>query len=241
MTIASLASVAPNPMGALSTVPQIGLGIYEAWQANKGLKNLQGQPMPQYSISPEMQSYYNTVQKRSNYGYDPSEKAAFKQNVAQQQNTGFNQAVNMSGGNLAQALNVGFKAQGLNAFNQFAAQDAALHRQNINQWGGAASQMQGQQNLINQQKISQRNMLEQAYGQALRSGLYNVTSGLGSALGMATGAKGGGMGSNPYAQQTQQQNLPTYETDFMQGGMYYQPENGGQQGVNAFYKNTYGQ
>ncbi len=175
---------------------QAGLGIYEAYQGSKALKNLQGQPMPEYSMSPEYTDYFNQTKQRSGFGFDPSEKAAFNQNVAQQQNTGFQQGIQQSGGNLAQALSAGFGAQNLQAQNQFAGQNAQLHRQNLADYGQAAGQMQNQENLINQQKIQRRTQLEQQYGGALQAGLHNITSGLMSGIGLGVNAYGTLGGNN---------------------------------------------
>ncbi len=216
-------------LGAGVGAIQTGLGIYEAYQGSKALKNLQGQPMPEYSMSPELQSYYNTTAQRSNFGFDPSEKAAFNQNIAQQQNTGFQQGIQQSGGNLAQALSAGFGAQNLGAQNQFAGQDAQLHRQNIGDWGAAAGQLQGQQNLINQQKIQRRTQLEQAYGGALNAGLTNISSGLMGGLGMLSkgfGTLGGQSQQQSYApSQSQQQGFGSMVDQDINSGTFGQQPN----------------
>lgn len=180
------------PLAALTAIPQIATGLYSTIQGAKGLKNLAGQPQPQYSMSPEYTDYYNRINAQSQYGYSPEQTAQFGQGVAQQQNTGFRQGVSMSGGNLAQALRTGLAGQNLGAFNQFAAQGAALQQQKLGQVGAAAGQMQEQQNLINQQKIQRRMALEQAYGGALQSGLSNMASGLTSGLGLGFMQGGGG-------------------------------------------------
>ncbi len=210
----------PFGLEALTAVPQVALGAYEAFQGARGLKNLAGQPMPEYSMSPEFQNYYNMTKDRSAYGFDPSETANFKQNVAQQQNTGFRQGVQMAGGNLAGALNAGFKAQNLTSMNQFAAQDAQQHRANISQYGGAAGEMMGQENLINQEKIRHRTQLEQAYGGALKAGLGNITSGLMSGAGL------GFMG--------QQNNQQGAGQNYYGGGGYMSPNLYGSGSFNNF-------
>ncbi len=156
----------------------IGVGVYQHSQAKKALKNLQNQEMPQYTMSPESRNYYDTVRQQAQGGFSNAETAAFKQNLAQQQNAGYQQAIQQSGGNLGQALSTGLQAQNIGALNQFAGQDAQLHRQNIAQLGAATGDVQGQYNLINQQKIQRRTMLEQAYGQAMQAGLSNMYGGL---------------------------------------------------------------
>jgi hypothetical protein len=62
-------------------------------------------------------------------GYTPQEEGAFKNNLATNQNTAYNNAINQSGGNLAQAINAGLQSQNIGALNQFAANDAAFPKQ----------------------------------------------------------------------------------------------------------------
>jgi len=174
----------------------IGVGAWKAHKANQGLKNLAGQPQPQYSMSPELSSYYNRMNEQSQYGFSPTQKAQFGQDMAQQQNTAFRQGVNMSGGNMAQALQVGLGSQRLGALNQFAAQDSALQQQKLQAFGGVVNDVQQQGNLINQNKIQQRTMLEQAYGGALQAGLGDISQGVMSA---GSSLAYGQAGKNPYA------------------------------------------
>ncbi len=197
---AAAGSVA-GPWGtAIGAVVGAGLGAYQTYQGQKGLKELAKQQMPQYTISPEQQQYYDVVKNRAQYGFDPNEIAAFKQNVAQQQNTGFQQGVQMAGGNLAQAISNGLGAQKLNSFNQFAAQDSQQKRENIGLWGQSVGAMQGQNNLINEQRIQHRYRQEQAYGGALQAGLSNIASSaqgaaaLYGSYGKSGGSKGIGSG-----------------------------------------------
>ncbi len=207
---------------------QTTLGGIEAYYAYKGLQNLEGQPMPGYTMSPEFQDYYNQSKQRSSYGFDPSEKAAFNQNVAQQQNTGFQQGVQQSGGNLAQALSAGFGAQNLQSQNQFAGQNAQLHRQNFQDFGQAAGQMQSQENLINQDKIRRRIQLEQAYGGALQTGLGNISNGLNSGAGATNGTTWGSSQQAPQPPQLSGSQMgygmgarPQYSLDPSQGQSPY--------------------
>lgn len=162
---------------------QTTLGAIESYYAYQGLQDLEKQPNPEYNVSKGLTDYYNTTKERSAYGFDPAETAAFRQNVAQQQNTGYRQGVALGGGNLARSLSLGLGADRLNSFNQFAAQDAQQKRANISEWGNAAGQVQNQENLINQDKIRRRIQLETAYGSALQTGLGNISNGLNSGAG----------------------------------------------------------
>lgn len=193
-----------------------GVGIYQATQANKALKNLAGKPMPNYTLSPEQQDYYNRANAQSQYGFDPGQVAAFKQNVSQQYNTGYRNAVNQSGGNMAQALANGLGAQRLNSFNQFAADDASLKQRKFAQLGGVVNGVQGQYNLATGENIHRRYALENAYGHAMQAGLANTVQGIQSGIGLYYQAKKDGLGN-----QSQQQSQDS--TQYYQGGGFSSP------------------
>src|SRR5277367_3175824 len=75
---------------------QAGLGLFEAVKGAQGLKNLEGQPMPTYSLAPQLSDYYNKVSANQG-GFNAAQKGEFAQNVAQQQNTGYKQGIEMGG------------------------------------------------------------------------------------------------------------------------------------------------
>jgi hypothetical protein len=187
----------PFPILAAANV---ALGAYQAIKGAQGLKRLNQEARPEYSVSPEMQSAFAMAKDRTRYGYDPRQAAAFKQGVAQQQNTGFQQGVSMAGGNLAQALRTGFKVQNIGALNRFASDDAGLQAANINRFYGLASQLQQQKNLIQGERISRRNALEGAYGGAVKSGLNNIASSLNLTQAMGSGLFGEGFVGGNMAQ-----------------------------------------
>lgn len=111
-------------------------------------------------------------------GFTPQEKAAFKQSLAASGSTAFRRAVDIGGGNLSAAIRAGINSQQLGAQNQFASQDAALHRQNI---GMSNSLEQGYQGLKNTQ-VAQNNALAQQQNQAASQSINSGMSNLGSAL-----------------------------------------------------------
>ena len=156
---------------------QAGLGLFESIKGYQGLKNLEGKPMPNYTLSPEVSDYYNQV-KANQGGFSGAQKASFQQGVAQRENTSFKQGTELGGGSLARALSVGLGAENLGAQNQFAGQNASLAQQQLQQLGGAAEDVQSQENLATGTNIKHYNDLEAAYGGALRAGLGNLTSGL---------------------------------------------------------------
>jgi hypothetical protein len=57
--------------------------------------------------------------------------------------------------------------------------------------GGLAQAVQSQQNMINQQKIARRQMLEQAYGTAAAMGKENIAGAFDSITNMAVAGMGG--------------------------------------------------
>lgn len=175
----------------------LGLGAYKTYQARKGLKNLAGQPMPQYSLSPELSSAYNMAQQNANQGYSGEETAAFKSNLAQNNNSGYQRAKDMSGGSLSGAINAGVNYGNIGALNQFAAQGNQIKRQNQNTFYGLAGQVQGQRNMNTQAQLQHRQQLESAYGNALSQGLNSISSGLGT-VGAGTVGKFGGNASSGF-------------------------------------------
>jgi hypothetical protein len=220
-----------GPWGtAIGAAVGAGYGIYQHSKAKKSLAELNKTKFPNAVIDPEMKAAQDRAQQMAAFGYTPQETAAFKQNIAQQQNTGFRQGVNMSGGNLAQALQVGLGAQKLGAFNQFAGADAALHRQNIRYADSLTQALQGQGNLIASNDIRRRYALEQAYGGAMTVGSENVMKNIGPLAGTLASmykGQGGQAGAAAQGLQTSTSNQPDWynsdptQKDFAPGGMFY--------------------
>jgi hypothetical protein len=162
---------------ALAGGAAIAKGVGSAIQlskANKALKELNAQPLPGYSVSPEMQNAFNRAQGMSGKGFTAQEDAGFNQNLAMQNNAQFQNAVDMGGGNLGATINAGLQSNNIQAINQRAGQSAQLGRENTRYADELAGQLQSQQNLINQQKIARRQMLESAYGSAKAQANENI-------------------------------------------------------------------
>lgn len=166
-------------LGALAQAPQAILGAVQAIKGYRSLKNLSKEQYPEYTISPELQQAYQRAEGMAKQGFSAEETAQFQQGVARQQTGAFRQATDLGGGNLARAISAGLGAQNLQAQGQFAAQGAQLKRQNIQYADELARSIQQQKNLATQEKIQRRQMLEQAYGSAAKTGLENITSSLG--------------------------------------------------------------
>ena len=142
--------------------------------------------LPNYGISPELQNAYNTSQANAQYGFSPAEKIAYQQEIAHQQNTARQQALDIGGGQLAGTINGVLNGQRLTAANQFAGQDAALKRQNQMYGDNLAQQIQAQKDKATQENINLWNRKQQAYGQQLNAGAQNLTSYLGTVGSLAS-------------------------------------------------------
>lgn len=159
-----MVGIASLALGAIQT----GVGIYQAANAEK----------PQdVQETLEMKAARERARQMAQSGFTPQEKAAFKQSLAASGNTAFRRAVDIGGGKSA-AIRAGINSQQLGAQNQFASQDAALHRQNI---GMSNSLEQGYQGLKNTQ-VAQNNALAQQQNQAASQSINSGMSNLGSAL-----------------------------------------------------------
>ena len=192
----------------------LGVGAYKSYQARKGLKNLNKQAMPEYSMNQAPTQTADSVAAQSmarqnaNQGFSGAQTAAFQSNLAQNNNAQFQRAKDIGGGNLASAIGAGINYGNIGALNQFASQDANLQRQNRQDFYGQAAQgqnfqnsvqqyNQGQSNLNTQARLQQRQNLEMAYGGALSSGLNQMASAPGQFAAIYTGGGGGGQGGNP--------------------------------------------
>lgn len=165
-----------------------------------------------YTVSPELQSAYARAQQMSQYGYTPQEKAAHQQQQAQLLNTQSQRALDIGGGNLARTISRMGQIANLGANNQFAMQDAQLHRGNIRYADSLAQHIQQQKNLGTGEDISQFNMSNRAYGNAAMQQQQNEYQLLNNVANLASTY--GGKGVNPNVTQptgnTTTSKLPDY-------------------------------
>lgn len=186
-------------MQALPAIGTFAVSGLNAYMGLKGLRELNKQPRPNYSVSPEMAMSQNRSFINSKYGFTPQQTGDFNQRLAMNQSGNFRNQVNMGGGSLAQALSSRGNAQNLGAINQYASQDAALLNQNIRYNDQVNSNIQNQLNRKVGQDIDYRMSDEKAIGGSLQAGL----GGLGSAGNM--------MGSLAYSNMGGQ--LPNYNNN----------------------------
>lgn len=184
-----MVGLATLALGAVQT----GIGLYQAANA---------EDPQQYQETSEMRAARARAAQMAQSGFTPAEKAAFKQSLSATGNTAYRRGVDLAGGNLAGALRAGINAQQLNAQNQFAGQDAQLHRQNIAQ---SNSLEQGYQGLKNAQVDQQRQLAQQqaaAASQSINSGMGNMGSALNLQQALNYQPNMGGGGSNAPMTQT---------------------------------------
>ena len=136
-----------------------------------------------YGVSPELRGAYDRAQQMSRFGYTPQEKAALRQNVAQDINTNQQRALDQGGGNLARTISRMGSIANVQSENQMAMGDAQLNRQNIHYADSLAGQIQGINNMTTGEDINQYNRAQQAYGQAAAQQQENIYRAMGNAVG----------------------------------------------------------
>ena len=161
---------------------------YMAWQEQKRLKDLEAKakkldrtPAPEYELNPaltkayeETQAIYSGAQGRANEGFSTGQKDAFVNALNTAGNVMTRNAMETGGGQFGQYAGSLNNANRLNALLDFAEEDAILQQQKKQYADStygmvmqAGNTLQGQQNIIQQQRIQRRNMLEQALGRAM--------------------------------------------------------------------------
>lgn len=158
-----------------------GTAVLGAIQGGVGLRNLislSKQRRPNYSITPEQRTSYSQAMNNARFGFTPAQTGAFMNNINSSQNAAYNQAINISGGQQANAISRVLQGNRLGAYNQFAAQDASLKLQNQRYADQMGQQITNQRNLIDRTLIDDRNRQEEAWGGAMQSGMTNIASAL---------------------------------------------------------------
>ena len=170
--------------GGAALVKGIG-GYAQKRKAEKALEELGKTPAPEYQESPELRGAYQRAEAMSKYGFAPEEKAQFQGQLARSQAGMRQSALDLSGGSMGGAIGSVLQAQQTGAITDFAAKGAGLRRENIRYADTLAGQVQSQQNLIQQQKIARRQMLEEGYGKASAMGTEAMYGALGDVSNIA--------------------------------------------------------
>jgi len=136
-------------LGAVSKgVGAVG-SYFDQRRAQRQLDALGRQALPQYAVNPAVARIYAGAQREvaSPEGFTGAERNAFMQNIASGLNTQAANARAIGGGSMSRAISGVLSGNQLGQYNQFAAQNAALARQNRNaaysRLMGAANTMQG--------------------------------------------------------------------------------------------------
>lgn len=174
------------PYIALATLAVSAYQTYKSSEDKKKAENALGNlKHTNYQVSPELRGAYDRAQQMSRFGYTPQEKAALRQNVAQDINTNQQRALDQGGGNLARTISRMGSIANVQSENQMALNDAGLHRQNIRYADSLGGQIQGINNMASGEDISQYNKAESAYGQAAAQQQENIYRAMGNAVGGA--------------------------------------------------------
>lgn len=171
-----------NPMQSVLGLVQVAGGVM-------GAKKLQKEEYPSYKPISALQQAKVRSGQFAQMGYTPEQTANFRQDLARIGNEDYLNAINLSGGSLSRALNSRRNTMRFGALNQFAQGDAAQRMSNIRYDDSITGQLQSLANMETQNKLQRRIMLEQAYGQAIKTGTENITNSFdsGQALKMIAG------------------------------------------------------
>lgn len=160
---------------------------------------------PSYTEDPNFARSAGRAETMAQMGFTPQERAAFQGDLASAQATDYQRGMDVSGGNMAQALLGINTSRATSALNRFAGQDAALRRQNIQYADSFSRERQARRDAQTRLDTQYRMAEEQAIGSAIQSGLtgiagaFNFNQAMGSYLdkigtdgNTGTGGTGGG-------------------------------------------------
>jgi hypothetical protein len=179
--------IMPLTIAAIGGAINLGTTAYRGYQASKErdrqqarLDTLSATALPKYKVSDEINSIYGQAasEAANPMGFSGAEKNAFNQNLGQNYNTQFYNAVNRTGGQTGRFANAVLSGNNINAINSFASNDASLARQNrmaaLSRQMSAANTIQGVGNANSQADIQRRLMTEQALGGAVAMQNQNI-------------------------------------------------------------------
>ncbi len=142
-------------------------------QAQSQLNELDKQPLPQYAVTPQLQSLYRSYISNAStpQGFSGAQRSSFKQQLAQILNSRLAGATAIGGGQAGRTVAGMDVGTAVNANNTFANNDANLALQN-KRFGyqgalGIGNTFQNVNNLNTNAAWNRRNMLENYYGQAI--------------------------------------------------------------------------
>jgi hypothetical protein len=174
------------------TLAMAAVGAISAYdksqKAKKGIEKLKDWK-PRYKSAEEVQREADATIRE---GFTPQETASFRQSLARRSNQAYQTAVQRNP-NLASAVQAGINYGNIGALTDFAARDAQLRRQRVQDYIGRASSQYNQQTNAD---LTSKRMQEQAYGLAKSQAEANIYNSLTMAAYGASRLKGGG-GTTP--------------------------------------------
>jgi hypothetical protein len=189
----------PLAIPAATAAVELGYNIYRGIKADKGLKELSKQRMPQYmDAAAPLQQNLSMARRQFEMGLSPEAIAMSRSINAGQMASQFRAATDLGGGQLGSAIG-GIGAMNTNQLGlQLGVQDQAARERGMQQMMGINTQLSGLQQRDIAQNISNRLTKEQNFGlakqQAIQGGI-NALSGLGQAAGGDGGSSNLGLGS----------------------------------------------
>jgi hypothetical protein len=160
----------------------IGLGIYQTWNAKKGIDALNKEPLPMYAATQDMLKAKERSGNLAKKGFTNVQKAAFQQDTARVLNTGYENSIRNAGGNMATALSGQNMAAKLRSLNQYAVADANQYLNNIRYDDSITRSLQELANRNTAYLMQRRQAKELAYGAAMKAGTENITNGLNQSM-----------------------------------------------------------
>ena len=156
--------LAAGLMGAANFIS----GAIRKGKADREIQNLEKHKPNGYGITPELQRAYDDALANKNKGFSQDERANFTQEMARQNLASYNKALAYGGNTLAGAIRAGINSNNVMALNRFAANDAAIKRQNIMHSDALAGDMTRQRNLDTTRNLQDYDRQMAAYGQSSR-------------------------------------------------------------------------
>ena len=198
-------------------VEQSLIGGYQFIKSEQDRKKYEKLNAPAYSENAAMTQSRIRAEQMAKAGFTPVQRAAFFQNIARLDNSRYQKATQVGGGNLAQTVNAGINYGNIGALNNFAGQDAQLQRQNIQYADSFAKNLQLIQNMNTQKDYARYVDLGKNISRERDAALQNIVGGTQTFAGGTNGLYGA---SDKGGGQQQQQNPESQSWQNSYGGGY---------------------
>lgn len=184
-------AIPPLIIAGILAAHAIRTGIQDKQEADRNIKELEGNKPEGYKITPEQQSAYDRAQAMSHSGFTGAQKAAFMGNLAAQNNQQYSRAFAQGGNTLAGAVRAGINYGNSNALNQFAAADSAQQLNNIRYADSLGAGISTQRNRDTSQQLGEYGQKMQNFGMASRDARLRQENAINFFGAMAANSGGG--------------------------------------------------